>query len=519
MVSASRRGLFAVCRNEWRRFVNGSMRHSTRDYSVFELVDLVQRGALALPDFQRGFVWDSSQVAELLDSVASGWPIGSLLLLEGPQPFGVESISGAPTSTKDRVHLYLLDGQQRVTALFHALTDTSDHIYYVNLEAIEPEAELEIKTVPRRRFDALARRFDVIKLVDLIEPNSDAVAQLPVSRRIQIRDLIRDRMPGFADNSYRIPAIVMGNDIELEALTRIFETLNRTGEKLDAFDLMVAVLRPSGFLLRDRWNDAKIDYPKIDALNVDGVEILKLIALRQRLIDKFDLTRPRNRRVLGIRQRDVLNIPALSIQTNWFSAVQNYSDALDFLSSFVGVEDADSVPSWAMILTLAVLLDRGLDRRSIERWYWSSVLSQAYAQGANTQVLTDVDDEELPNRAFDLRDGLASLLKEPMRRNRIGRYALRGALRRSGALDAITGEPLRTPLAEISISRASNGDFRPSLEDSLFDVALCGRSSLRFKAISPAGLESQGFNTLLGRTESELANRVDTFSRLIGSWI
>ena len=67
----------------------------------------------------------------------------------------------------------------------------------------------------------------------------------------------------------------MRKGIELEALARIFETINRTGMKLDAFDLMVSVLYPKGFHLRDRWDEAVLQFPVLAEMNTGGLEILK----------------------------------------------------------------------------------------------------------------------------------------------------------------------------------------------------------------------------------------------------
>ena len=89
------------------------------------VIQRVRTGRLALPDFQREFVWSPGQVVELLDSISRQWPIGSLLLLSGPQPFAFRAIEGAPATSGTELDLYILDGQQRVTALYHAIANVS----------------------------------------------------------------------------------------------------------------------------------------------------------------------------------------------------------------------------------------------------------------------------------------------------------------------------------------------------------------------------------------------------------
>ena len=50
------------------------------DLSIREVLDLVPRGQIRIPAFQRGFVWDPDMVAFLMDSIYKGYPFGSLLL-------------------------------------------------------------------------------------------------------------------------------------------------------------------------------------------------------------------------------------------------------------------------------------------------------------------------------------------------------------------------------------------------------------------------------------------------------
>jgi hypothetical protein len=84
--------------------------------------------------------------------------------------------------------------------------------------------------------------------------------------------------------SYYIPCIVLPKKTSLAALAKIFETLNRTGVRLDVFDLMVAKLYPRGFHLRDEWTNVVEVSPELKEFDVNGIEILKLIALGEHLL-------------------------------------------------------------------------------------------------------------------------------------------------------------------------------------------------------------------------------------------
>jgi hypothetical protein len=85
--------------------------------TVEELVSKIERGELRLPEMQRRYVWRSSRVRDLLDSLYRGYPSGAILIWETDevvpqQSFAVEQDSNPYAKTQ-----LLLDGQQRLTSL------------------------------------------------------------------------------------------------------------------------------------------------------------------------------------------------------------------------------------------------------------------------------------------------------------------------------------------------------------------------------------------------------------------
>ena len=85
--------------------------------TVEELVSKIERGELRLPEMQRRYVWRSSRVRDLLDSLYRGYPSGAILIRETDevvpqQQFAVEQQANPYAKTQ-----LLLDGQQRLTSL------------------------------------------------------------------------------------------------------------------------------------------------------------------------------------------------------------------------------------------------------------------------------------------------------------------------------------------------------------------------------------------------------------------
>jgi uncharacterized protein with ParB-like and HNH nuclease domain len=73
--------------------------------TVEELVSKIERGELRLPEMQRRYVWRSSRVRDLLDSLYRGYPSGAILIWETDevvpqQPFAVEQDSNPYAKTQ-----------------------------------------------------------------------------------------------------------------------------------------------------------------------------------------------------------------------------------------------------------------------------------------------------------------------------------------------------------------------------------------------------------------------------------
>ncbi len=141
--------------------------HSTKEALSTLLYDIGD-GKIQLPDFQRGWIWDDEHIKSLLVSVSLSYPVGSVMMLATgnskvrfqPRPIeGVVGVRSEPTQL-------ILDGQQRLTALFQTLfsknaVKTQDfrgneikRWYYVDLRKLlipEIDHEETIMAIPEDR--------------------------------------------------------------------------------------------------------------------------------------------------------------------------------------------------------------------------------------------------------------------------------------------------------------------------------------------------------------------------------
>ncbi len=110
-----------------------------RNRTVSDWFARIRTRQTVLPRFQRYEAWSHSNIAQLFNTILQGLPVGSLLILEigDKSPFICRSIVGAP-ETGERITENLLDGQQRITALWRGLHNNySDRTYFVYFQQNE----------------------------------------------------------------------------------------------------------------------------------------------------------------------------------------------------------------------------------------------------------------------------------------------------------------------------------------------------------------------------------------------
>lgn len=88
--------------------------YEVNNCSVSSLLTSIKDGTIAIPEIQRPFVWDSSKVRDLIDSLYQGYPVGYIIIWQNPDV----RLKDGTTSIGKKV---IIDGQQRITALTAAL--------------------------------------------------------------------------------------------------------------------------------------------------------------------------------------------------------------------------------------------------------------------------------------------------------------------------------------------------------------------------------------------------------------
>ncbi len=464
-------------------------------HSVSNLLKTVDAAELALPEFQRDFIWKPGDVVKLLQTVARQWPCGTFLLQEGPQPFASKPINRAP-ALNAQPKLLVLDGQQRLTALYHAIREKGQETYFVDIGKLRESEVLDDDHVRYMKSDRYHARYpslqsesaaEVVRVSTLTKDSeffnwANLLDEPTRSAAIRLRD---EQLGGF--KHYSVPCVVLDADLPLAAVARIFETLNRTGVKLDTFDLMVAKLYPFNFRLRDEWASAKERFAlTLGRFEVDGIEILKTIALREH-IRQSSLAAPRIT-VKGVRESDVIALEPRSVKDSWTEALSAYHSALLFLRDECGVISPALLPATATVLPIANLISHPASqtdhvRGKLKRWFWSSCSLQTYAQGANTQCVRDArqllawirSEGEEPEAVARFNGVDEDSLCDARRRNEILLRALLCGIVSRGATDLLQRKRLsKNPegVATLRLVPRKIGD-----SDAVVDYTVCSTQS------------------------------------------
>ena len=82
---------------------------------VTTILDQIDLGSMALPEFQRGYVWNRDQVRDLMQSLYRRYPVGSLLVwITRTESMNIRGDGPVAPSVVELI----LDGQQRITSLY-----------------------------------------------------------------------------------------------------------------------------------------------------------------------------------------------------------------------------------------------------------------------------------------------------------------------------------------------------------------------------------------------------------------
>ncbi|WP_306482535.1 DUF262 domain-containing protein [Corynebacterium riegelii] len=395
------------------------MGFTTPSYSLIDLFARAERGELQLPDFQRDYIWDVDRIRTLITSVLRGYPIGSFLALDtrnSPVRFKPRPLAGLDVGSVEP-GLLLLDGQQRLTSLYHAFKregviptvdyrgESIQRRFFVDVRAAVASDPMPVEAVFAVDTEGRVRSHFGPEIEGGITCREDMLRHgvIPVSLLMwkQANDLLvdmaaneelREPVKLFQNEvlrwlpAYDVPVIRVDRSTSRVGVGQIFAHANSAGVQMDVFELLTAMFanEDPDFVLADHW--AKVEqtlreHPALD--EIGRIEFFRALAL---------LITSRNGHATGHRG-DILTISLQDYLTHVDEMTAVFVKAAEFLTQRC-ILGSDQVPYASQLVPLATILARLAEhpgvlegeqaRDRLNRWFWSGVFGELYGAHAPT---------------------------------------------------------------------------------------------------------------------------------------
>jgi hypothetical protein len=198
-----------------------------------DLISDVNRGGLKVPAFQRKYVWNKVNVIDLFESIYKGFPIGSLLFWSTETK--LKTNNNFKIDTKNNSFRYILDGQQRLTTLYHTLSGNigDDDIWEVYFD-LEKEIFIHLEK-KEKRHSALFPMSKLLNTLDFFKESKRILLESGDEKLIEKAEDLAGKI-----RKYKL-AIINLEGGGIDDAIEIFTRLNRTGMKIEPIDLISAL--------------------------------------------------------------------------------------------------------------------------------------------------------------------------------------------------------------------------------------------------------------------------------------
>lgn len=438
------------------------------DRSLPDWLTRIRTGQTKLPRFQRYEAWGHTNVAMLFNTILRDLPAGSLLVLQigEEEPFISRPIVGAP-ETGERVTEHLLDGQQRITALWRGLNNNyPERTYFLYLEPDEETGvPYYIDSISRSRRANDNRRYPLWaddpdqqwsrKMIplDLLLPGDHGIQAFMAWAAQAVEDTeertkvtatimqVREKISAF-----NLPYLSLPTQTPPDVALDVFIRTNTSAAPLDDYDIVVAQVEAgTGESLHDLVAETKETCPEIARYYApEDLALATAALLQKRTPGKSTYLSS------GFGNRLI---------ENWEKYCSGVKRAAEFLEQ-EKIFDADRLPTDVVIPVLAAVwaeAPEGLDsegraRSILRKFTWRAFFTKRYERSTATRSLTDYN--ELDAFVHDPGTPLPNILDEeanplpevselveagwPKKKDRLARAILALSLKQGG-LDLADG--------------------------------------------------------------------------------
>lgn len=390
------------------------------DATVEELVGRIERNQLRLPEMQRRYVWRSTRVRDLLDSLYRGYPSGAILTWETNEAVPLQEFAVKQEGSADQSFQLLLDGQQRLTSLSSVIRgepvtvrgrkkpiellfnlEHPDELAVVteveengddeddDLDLIEDETDSNEDDL-QKRFDQMTFVVTTKKLAQL--PHWVSVTEVFKSdsdrtflKRAGVTDLDDPRAEKYSQRLARLRGIkkyvyrmdVLERKLSYTEVTEIFVRVNSLGAKLRSSDLALAQITA-------KWRGAlKVFQEFQDQCAHSGFELDLGLHLRNLVTFATEQS----------KFHSIGSQPITLLKEAWRNCVPGMEFALNFVRSNVGIDSPALLSSPYLLVTLGYYGHQRKYQISADEarklWYWVLLANAKgrYTRGSSETLL------------------------------------------------------------------------------------------------------------------------------------
>ncbi len=419
--------------------------------SLNTLIMRLREGQFVIPDFQREFEWKPWDIRELIRSIFLDYYIGSLLLWKGKQEnfdaLSCEPIYGYPEAKGNPVHI-VLDGQQRLTAMYYAFfapdvklpNRANRALYFVHVDKFMAEEYDDAFNYDwlTRRWSRIIDNHDVQyenhifplavmgaggwdlpnwvqgyerfwnKRVLEADKTGNAAAAKEAEENREKATLFGEHLKGITEQ-YQVAYIELDQDLAVDKVCDIFTRINSRGIRLDAFDLINALLKPKGLQLKHMWRAAahRLEFVETEKMNVYILQVMSILLQAYCSPKYLYFLLPGQEKPVrnpdGTRRKEVLVTDVEDFQNRWNHAVDALEAAIKLLKhphEFAAISSkflpyVSILPVFSAIQSYIGSLQapRRLDaQRKVRHWYWASVFTNRYSGSVESTSARDFMD-------------------------------------------------------------------------------------------------------------------------------
>ena len=381
----------------------------------------VQRAEIKLPRFQRFEAWDRTRICSLVETVINNLPLGITLILEvGDQERFISRYLSTAPEIDARVYEQLLDGQQRLTALWRVFQNNYEwETYYIYLKALDGydgDAEMDNNTAywRGRYYKKTGERYPLwcdnpaktlhrgFIPVNLLRPediqgeidtwikqalgpvqaqpgDSDGI-EAYYQKRQQVSDAVKDLRAVIAN--YNLPYLSLPTHTGKSVALNVFINMNTNSKPLSTYDIIVAEVESvMGRSLHDLTDSLIAMSPEIADYEEPSKLILNTAALLQNQL-------PNQRGAWDMDKREMVE--------HWATLERSLQRMARFLRS-EGIFDENRLPTNAILAVIATLYrdipeagDKlGQDELLLKRYLWNAFFTDRYENAAATHAFSD----------------------------------------------------------------------------------------------------------------------------------